>query len=57
MLTVQSTLPKENQEEDVEEELKTFSEWMDDKGGPLARAEAAILKTYLGWKLGVVRGS
>lgn len=57
MLTLQSTLPKEKQEEAVDEELRTFSEWMEDKGGPLARAETAIIKTYLAWKLRITDGS
>ena len=57
MLSLQSTLPKEKQEEDVDQELSTFSAWMDDKGGPLSRPEAAIIKTYLAWKLGVANGA
>ena len=51
MLILQSTLPKEKQEEVIHEELKAFSSWMADKGGPLVRHEQALLKTYIEWKL------
>ena len=57
MIQIQSTLPKEKQEEAVDEELEAFSAWMGDKGGPLSRPERAIVKTYLAWKLGVANGS
>lgn len=53
MLTLQSNVPREKLEEDVDHELDIFSKWVDDKGGPLSRPERSILKTYLAWKLGV----
>ncbi len=40
-------------EETVNAEIADFSKFAaENLGEPLARAEAAIVKTYIGWKLG-----
>ena len=49
---------RSNLEATVDEEIKDFEAWFMTLGntGGLTRVEIAILKTYLGYKLGVHKG-
>lgn len=47
---------QEGIERDVDQDIDEFERWFYehiDSSAPLLQAERAIIKTYLGWKLGV----
>jgi hypothetical protein len=59
MIHVTSDVPREQLEKTVDAELDAFDAWfraniMDE---PLVKSERSILKTYLGYKLGVANAT
>jgi hypothetical protein len=56
MIKVEREDEKTPVEQDVDEDIRQFNEWFQTLGNdPLSRPERAIIKTYLAYKLGLVK--
>jgi hypothetical protein len=56
MIQTQATCPPEKVEEAVDQDIQAFNQYFQGIGmEPLSRSESAIIKSYLAWKLKVVK--